>query len=35
MDSLQSLGFVEGRNNKIKFIQYRAYGLRDEEHLCP
>jgi transposase len=28
-----SLGFVEGLNNKIRVIQRRAYGLRDEEHL--
>jgi len=28
-----SLGFVEGRNNKIRGIQRRAYGLRDEEYL--
>jgi transposase len=27
------LGFVEGLNNKIRFIQRRAYGLRDEEYL--
>ena len=26
-----SLGFVEGLNNKIRVIQRRAYGLRDEE----
>jgi transposase len=34
-----SLGFVEGLNNKIRVIQRRAYGLRDEEYLrlksCP
>ncbi len=29
-----SLGFVEGLNNKIRVIQRRAYGLRDEEYLC-
>jgi transposase len=28
-----SLGFVEGVNNKIRGIQRRAYGLRDEEYL--
>jgi transposase len=28
-----SLGFVEGLNNKIRLIQRRAYGLRDEEYL--
>ena len=28
-----SLGFVEGLNNKIRVIQRRAYGLRDEEYL--
>ena len=28
-----SLGFVEGLNNKIRVIQRRAYGLRDEECL--
>jgi transposase len=28
-----SLGFVEGLNNKIRVIQPRAYGLRDEEYL--
>lgn len=28
-----SLGFVEGLNNKIRVIQKRAYGLRDEEYL--
>jgi len=28
-----SLGFVEGANNKIRVIQRRAYGLRDEEYL--
>lgn len=27
------LGFVEGFNNKIRVIQRRAYGLRDEEYL--
>lgn len=28
-----SLGFVEGINNKIRVIQRRAFGLRDEEYL--
>ena len=28
-----SLGFVEGFNNKIRVLQRRAYGLRDEEYL--
>ena len=28
-----SLGFVEGLNSKIRVIQRRAYGLRDEEYL--
>ena len=28
-----SLGFVEGLNNKVRVIQRRAYGLRDEEYL--
>ena len=27
------LGFVEGVNNKIRVLQRRAYGLRDEDHL--
>jgi transposase len=29
-----ALGFVEGLNNKVRVIQRRAYGLRDEEYLC-
>lgn len=29
-----SLGFVEGLNNKIRVIQRRAYGLKDEEYLA-
>lgn len=29
-----SLGFVEGLNNKIRVIQRRAFGLRDEEYLA-
>jgi transposase len=28
-----SLGFVEGLNNKIRVIQRRAYGVRDEDYL--
>jgi transposase len=28
-----SLGFVEGLNNKIRVIQRRSYGLRDEQYL--
>ena len=28
-----SLGFVEGLNGKIRVLQRRAYGLRDEEYL--
>lgn len=28
-----ALGFVEGLNNKIRTLQRRAYGLRDEEYL--
>ena len=28
-----SLGFVEGLNNKIRVIQRRSYGLRDEDYL--
>lgn len=32
-DNKVSLGFVEGLNNKIRVIQRRAYGLRDEEYL--
>lgn len=28
-----SLGFVEGLNNKIRVIQRKAYGFRDEEYL--
>jgi transposase len=27
-----SLGFVEGLNDKIRVIQRRAYGLRNEEY---
>jgi len=32
-DNKVSLGFVEGLNNKIRVIQRRSYGLRDEEYL--
>jgi transposase len=28
-----ALGFVEGLNNKVRVIQRRAYGIRDEEYL--
>jgi transposase len=28
-----SLGFVEGLNGKIRVLQRRAYGLRDEGYL--
>ena len=28
-----SLGIVEGLNNKIKVLQRRAYGYRDEDYL--
>ncbi len=28
-----TLGFVEGLNNKVRVIQRRAYGLRDQEYL--
>ena len=28
-----SLGFVEGLNNKVRVIQRRAYGLRDDDYL--
>ncbi|NOT23722.1 MAG: hypothetical protein HOP22_13515 [Nitrospiraceae bacterium] len=28
-----ALGFVEGMNNKIRVMQRRSYGLRDEEYL--
>jgi transposase len=28
-----ALGFVEGLNNKVRILQRRAYGLRDEEYL--
>ena len=32
-DNKVPLGFVEGLNNKIRTIQKRAYGFRDEEYL--
>ena len=32
-DNKVALGFVEGLNNKIRVIQRRSYGLRDEEYL--
>jgi transposase len=32
VDNKVSLGFVEGLNNKIRAIQRRAYGYRDEEY---
>lgn len=32
-DNKVALGFVEGLNNKIRVIQRRAYGLRDEEYI--
>ena len=28
------LSFVEGLSNKIRVLQGRAYGLRDQEYLC-
>jgi transposase len=33
LENKVSLGFVEGLNTKIRVIQRRAYGLRDEEYL--
>jgi transposase len=33
MDNKVALGFVEGFNNKIRVIQRRAYGLKDQEYL--
>ena len=33
LDKEIKLGFVEGLNNKIRVLQRRAYGLRDEEYL--
>ena len=31
-DNKVALGFVEGLNNKIRSIQQRAFGYRDEEY---
>ena len=28
-----SLGMVEGLNNKIRVLQHRTYGYRDEEYM--
>lgn len=33
LENKVALGFVEGFNNKIRVIQRRAYGIRDEEYL--
>ena len=33
LENKVSLGFVEGLNNKIRVLQRRAYGLRDDEYL--
>ena len=33
LENKVSLGFVEGLNNKIRVIQRRSYGLRNEEYL--
>ena len=32
-DNKVALRFVEGLNNKIRTIQRRAYGVRDQEYL--
>ncbi len=32
-DNKVSLGFMEGLNNKIRVIQRRAYGIRNQEYL--
>ena len=32
-ESKVALGFVEGLNNKVRVLQRRAHGLRDEEYL--
>jgi transposase len=32
-DNKVALGYVEGLNNKIRVLQRRAYGLRDEDYL--
>ncbi|MBW2651793.1 MAG: transposase, partial [Deltaproteobacteria bacterium] len=34
-DHKVSLGFMEGLNNKIRVIQRRAYGIKDQEYLMP
>ena len=33
LENKVSLGFLEGLNNKIRVIQRRAYGLRNEDYL--
>ena len=33
LEAKPPLGFVEGLNTKIRVIQRRAYGLKDEEYL--
>ena len=33
LEAKPPLGFVEGLNTKIRVLQRRAYGLRDEEYL--
>jgi len=33
LENKVSLRFVEGLNNKIRVIQRRAYGLRNEQYL--
>jgi transposase len=32
-DHKVSLGFMEGLNNKIRVIQRRAYGIKNQEYL--
>jgi len=32
-DRKVSIGFMEGLNNKIRVIQRRAYGIKDQEYL--
>ena len=32
-DAKVSLGFMEGLNNKIRVIQRRAYGIKEQEYL--
>ncbi len=34
-ENIETRGFVEGFNNKIRVLQRRAYGLRDKEYLRP